>query len=169
VLPIISGVKFEADGGKLTLIATDRYTVATYTIDWTEGGDVDVFVCLDSAKALLTHAKGCDRFGRERPGLSLAFDAHTVTAGEANRRVALPLGGEQQFIQWQALVHGHVAGDGVERVGLNPTLLAKFAKAAEKGEVMRLTFGTSPVKPVKVEIGDAFVGVIMPVRIPDNH
>jgi len=180
-LPMLNAVKIEtrlfptADGEapRLVFVATDRYTLGTYSIPW-DGGEVSALLSLTDAKELHRFAKGADKVIRDRAG-SLLLDVSGGQVCNVNdvtgRRATYLLGDGATYVKWQAVMPGADYGTGetgrIDVIGVNPVLLAKFAKAAGKGEPIRLQFGPSAVKPVRITVGD-FVGLIMPVRLPDT-
>ncbi|MHA3723616.1 DNA polymerase III subunit beta [Leucobacter sp. HY1910] len=62
VTPVITGVQLEIAGNALTLTATDRYRVATRTIDWQPLGEQDALSALVPAKIVTEVGK---TFGNE--------------------------------------------------------------------------------------------------------
>lgn len=173
MLPMLCAVKIEteADGKRLTFAASDRYTLGTYSIDW-NGGAVDELLPLADAKELLRFAKAADKVVRSLPG-ALTLDVSSgqvANVSDVTGRKATYLLGDREFVKWRAIMPSADYGDDqtarVGVFGLNPAYLARFAKAAGKGESIRLQLGASAVKPVRVTVGD-FVGLIMPVRLPD--
>ena len=168
LLPAITGVRVDTpEPGKITLAATDRFTVGSWTMDW-DGGDVDAFLPLQSAKELLAYAKSCPKTMGAYPGLSLDFGPDLLEVFDFTRRSQLPLGSPEHFPSWRSLVPDHSNGlsDGIQYAGINPTHFAKFGKAVERGIPLTLTFGGSPFKPIRVDTGEHFVGLLMPVRVP---
>ncbi|WP_460447060.1 DNA polymerase III subunit beta [Angustibacter aerolatus] len=56
-LPILTGVRVEIDGSRMTLLATDRYRLAMRTLDWNPGGSDAAAVALVPARTLADTAK----------------------------------------------------------------------------------------------------------------
>lgn len=159
-LPMLRAIKFEAGDGYLTLIATNRYTLGTYRLEW-NGPDVDVLLELDDAKELLAYVKKVKLV----PFVNLEFRDGEVEAFDLVRRQTFPLMLNVEFVRWRAVMPGTDEHEGFPAIGLNPAFLASFVKASKRNEPIILKFGASPVKPVRVEVGDNFIGLIMPVRM----
>lgn len=159
-LPVLCGLQLVADGKTLTISATDRYVLGRWTLAY-EGEaftalihrrDVDTIVALlkKDAKTSLPAALTLDG-----PDLTVStFD------GSARANVmdsaAYP---KLDFLFWDKGDAGLPAGV----IGFNPAYLAKFAKVAGKAERMRMWM-RDEFKPVLVEIGEHFTGLIMPMR-----
>jgi DNA polymerase III sliding clamp (beta) subunit (PCNA family) len=162
-LPFLRSVRFEtsADQTTLTVVATNRYTLGSYRLAW-DGGPVAASIDLDDAKALLAYAK---KASKHIP-LALTFGEEQVDAFDFSRRVEYRYLSEA-FPAWNMLIPSidRKSVNYIGRIGFNPAYLAMFAKAADKQEPMILTFGDTPTKSVRVDIGDNFTGLIMPVRI----
>lgn len=164
-LPALSAVKIESsdDGKTLTMVATNRYTLGTFRIDW-DGGAVNALLDADDAKALAAFAKKAGRVER----IALTFTETTAEAFDFERRAGFRLVTDHEFVSWRGLIpEAGNGGDRIDRLGYNPALMALFAKAALKNQTMVLTFPATATKPTRVDIGDAFTGLIMPVRIPE--
>ena len=165
-LPVLTCVKFETRDGQLVLVTTNRYLLGTYRLDW-EGGEVDALLPGRAARELLAFAKRVDK----RLPITLTFGVRELEAADYERKATFPLDLDREFVKWAAIMPEHTP----DRIafGLNPAFLARFVPASGAtpskpggAEPMRLSLG-SPVKPIRVEIGDRFVGVAMPVRLPD--
>ncbi|MDO8649446.1 MAG: DNA polymerase III subunit beta [Candidatus Peregrinibacteria bacterium] len=68
--PVLSGVYFRSEKGKLILVATDSYRLSEYTIP-TEGGDVDISCIipvkiLEELRAILSGKKDKEKKGKEK-------------------------------------------------------------------------------------------------------
>jgi DNA polymerase III subunit beta len=82
-LPILTGVRVEIDGSKMTLLATDRYRLAMRTLEWSPDGADPSTVALvpartlsDTARALGASADVQLSLGRNGPGDGLiGFEA----------------------------------------------------------------------------------------------
>jgi DNA polymerase III subunit beta len=56
-LPILTGVRVEIDGSRITMLATDRYRLAMRTLDWTPEGSDAAAVALVPARTLADTAR----------------------------------------------------------------------------------------------------------------
>lgn len=165
-LPMLCAVKFESEGtGTLTIVATQRYTLGTYVLDW-DGGAVDALLDVDSAKELLRYAKGVSKSLAVMSALSLTFTEESVEAFDLTRRASYPLMQGTTFVSWRAIMPTEDRQTvGLDKIAWNPKFLTLFAKAAERNEPMRVFLGESNLKPTLVKIGENFAGLIMPVRV----
>jgi len=162
-LPMLRALKFETtdDNKTLTVVATNRYTLGTYRMEW-DGGEVDALLDLDDVKTLLAYAKKAAKYNR----IALTFTDKTAEAFDFERRVEFRLM-ECDFVKWAAILPSASQdhADRIDRIGFNPAFMASFAKAAERGLPMILTMPGRPDKPVRIDIGENFTGLIMPVRL----
>jgi hypothetical protein len=155
-LPMLASVAFQADGDELTLVATDRYTLGTYRLTW-DGGHADAIV--EAPKDLLAFAK------KAKGGtIELRFGKDEVTAASHTSTATFKLY-DGTFVNWRNLLPERDPND--EVFGVNAQFIAKFAKAGDKHTPMRVAL-RSRTKPLAVEIGEHFRGLIMPVKLPDE-
>lgn len=161
-LPVLGAVKIESDGDELTFAATDRYVLGAYRVPW-DGGHVDAALRGDGAKDLLAWAR---KVGKYVPAITLTFSEHEVEAFDHERKATFPLYTDNPFVNWRNVMPGEDPSDLVFRV--NKEYIGRFAKAGEKGEAMRIAVH-SPLKPLRITIGERFTGLIMPVRPKDGE
>lgn len=163
----LTAIKFSAPSGSkvLTVVATDRYTLGTYRLDW-DGGEVDALLNADDAKALLAFAKKAAKLYR----IGLTFTDTRLEAFDFDRRTEFRLNTDSPFPAWERLIPDAVAGtDRIDRIGFTPAYMARFAKAGERNTPMVLTMPASAVMAVRVDVGPDFTGLIMTVRIPEGY
>lgn len=131
-LPMLTGVKIEAESGTLTLAATDRFRLAIRTLDWT-GSDVNALIpaktLADVARNLPTGLDNVDVGFHD--GL---FGADTGNVWTTARVL------DAEFPKFRQLLpseHSAVAGvDVQELVGA----VKRVGLVAERGAQIRLTF-----------------------------
>lgn len=177
-MPMLSAVRIEARDGVFTATATDRYVLgharctAEESTEPEEYGTLPaVSIPVDGVKRIIAALRGqrdyyvC--FGHvaaedddEAGEVTLHGDMGKLTVptepGEFPRFVSL----------FPAEYRVELAGE----AGYNPAFMARFGKVkADKGTPMRIVHAVSPTKPIVIEIGDAFVGLIMPVRAPEGE
>lgn len=162
-LPILTCVHFETRDGELVLATTNRYLLGTYRLDW-DGPEVEALVAGREAKEMLAFAKKAGK-----APVTLTFDGREVTVADFERKVSLPLH-DGDFPRWRALLPEQTPDR--LRFGINPVYMAAFAKVipyvGDKPGALPVTMSVGmPNKPMRVEIGERFVGLIMPVRLPD--
>lgn len=171
-------VYLEAGGGLLTATATDRHTLGhvrqTATGDWGGTGAIIGHRWAD----LLVQA--LDALADDDPvELSLGRGGKRLRLGHPNLVVLVPntpwaIGSPKQWVDYRALfAKVEIAKPGLEApVSLDPALIARFAYVHE---LLPVPWGTSAVPiqwtfigehaPVRVDIGDSFTGLIMPIRL----
>jgi hypothetical protein len=162
-LPVLAAVNFTVRDGQLMLAATDRYTLGTYRLVEVEGDvELDVVLPRRDATDLLARAKKCKHFP---PPLTFDTAKGELTFTDFERTITYSLL-DAEFVRWWAVLPER--DDDKTVIGINPVMLARLAKAtdAKKPEHVRMEIG-APNKIVRVEVGERFVGGIMPVRLPD--
>lgn len=181
-VPMLNAVRLETvtdgDGISLLAVATDRFTlgVSRATADGDTG--IGVTIGADSVKTVLRMAKTAVRAKSwRRVTVEISDDNRDIvfafTTGES---VAVRTSDDGEFPRWRQLLPADDAGmDTVTAgLGLDPTKLAQFAKVGGKNETMQLfarvtTRGEhKSLGPVYVTIGDNFIGLIMPKRVPGD-
>ncbi|WP_022923462.1 DNA polymerase III subunit beta [Serinicoccus marinus] len=83
-LPILTGVRVEIDGEKITMLATDRYRLAQRELTWSPGSSDADHVCLIPARTLSETAKSL--------GASASVDLSLGEAGRGDGLVAFEAG-----------------------------------------------------------------------------
>ena len=173
-IPALNGIRIETvQRGAIVdviAVATDRFTLGVSRADGS--GDIlpEFKLTASDAKNVVRIAKTLTRMQSYRTvdvetsddDLNVMFvfsTGETVTVRKA----------EHEFPRWRQLFPTDDAGmaDDVSGIGYTPEYLAKFGKvAASKRNPMR--FFPRAMKPGVVMIGDDFMGIIMPVRIPGD-
>lgn len=160
-LPLLAQVKFETHDDQLVLIATDRFVLGSYRIPWF-GGEVNTALGVDAAKDLLAF---CRKVKPDVLPVGLKFAEREVEVDDGQRRTTLLLSDEaESFVNWRAILPARDHED--VTFGLDPQKIAQFVKAGDKGVPMRVTL-KARLKPVLIEVGESFTGLIMPVRLPE--
>lgn len=163
-LPAISAVRFEASGGRLLLVATDRYTLGVYRVDVgaTDGAhdDFEALVPAADVKLILSTFKTSRH---DDPAATLSLDGGTLTVSTPDRTLTVRHL-NAQFPPFRSLIK---LADNIDQPayrGYMPGNFARFEKSAGKHDHM-VVHGSTGTKPTLVTIGDYFVGLIMPVRV----
>ncbi|NEA72783.1 hypothetical protein [Streptomyces sp. SID13588] len=169
-LPVINGVRFEADATHLYAVATDRYTmvVTRRPVDDGSAAGWSAFVSAADLKAV----RSFTTLTRRTPlflDLSPGGQRLTFTAGAlalAVPTVDLPLAVARR-IAWRALIADAMRAvpNLTTEVDLNPTFLGRWASAARNDPLT--VWGADATKPLLIACGDDFVGLQMPVQNPD--
>jgi hypothetical protein len=178
-LPTIHGVCLEAAGGILSATATDRYALGHSRTDC--GGDLVGQLVISLADARLI-AKLFRPAKRNTAGPDV-----TITAADGTARFAYSDDGSlglvaelgigvrsvsNDFINYTSLLNR--PGDDAEPAdgkayGFRPDLLARFARVYRgSADTPMRVFPGSATKITWVEIGEQFIGGIMPARIVEN-
>ncbi|OBK04670.1 hypothetical protein A5746_10240 [Mycolicibacterium conceptionense] len=167
-LPIINAVHLEARNGELIAVATDRFVLGVSKAPLDEAGEsFEVALPLRQVKSIVQLAGACKQaFSQtalkvEDKKLSVAF-----SSGET---LVLPVELESgPHRGWMQLLSAAADESPSKVMAVNPQLLAKFARVGGASTRLRLGF-FGPSKPIRVSIGDDFVGLIMPVRIDSEE
>lgn len=176
-LPVLTAVSLNVRGGYLVAAATDRFRMAMQRVRLAAGVPDGFAALVDIAfvKKLLAAFKPVR--GRDPLEVTLTVEDDTIwaTAGGgfgfdlADIRIGsrLILG---QFPTVETLVTRDLAEQPTADVfGLNPSFLAAFKTAADvHGEpVIVVRPGVGAGKPVMVQVGDDFLGLLMPRKSRD--
>lgn len=168
-LPVLAAVRLECDGGTLTAVGTDRYSLGMDTAALVEGDDNWSFLIGYSdvprlVKVCKEHAKAWRN----------VVGGPTVTLTVEDNRLTLDVPGQQltvtrvegEFPRYRSLIPDTAGeGDGPTRIALTASNLTKITKVITetKNEPLRF-YLTTAAKPVVVRAG-TFVGLLMPCRI----
>lgn len=172
VRPILCGVEVSVNG-KVEATATDSYRLGHDECPVLSGTGEATMVL--EAKELAAIAKELLKAYPQTEATVTTRPA-IVDGGSEGVEVTIAVGNRiwiikstfGEFPRWRMLIPAADSTGEVSTIGLSAELLASFAKV--KGDTgrnpkntMRLRF-QSPLKPVVVNIGATFYGVIMPVR-----
>lgn len=171
-LPVLAAVRLEVSAGTLTAVATDRYRLHTDTAELVaDDGPSTVEL------ATLLHRRDAAELAKLAKkwtgAVTFAVSAGSISVHTVSAPTLTFTAVDDEFPRWRALVP---ASDGPTEldapIAFRPECLADFAKVivpdnrrgAKKGDVMRMRHN-GPTKPVRIEIGETFVGILMPVRL----
>jgi hypothetical protein len=175
--PVLDVVCLETSNGVLGVTATDRYTMGQSRIGCAGHLDGPVVINADDARLVARLLKSLLQppFRYTRPcsvtlaaddgRLRVSYEAQVVTGMPADLNLSFVTTGGDFPKNYQKLLEP--AGDAElgGPIGLNPHLLARFAKPCERANmVAKFAFHTE-TSAVRVTVGDAFTGLIMPVRL----
>ena len=173
-IPAINGIRLETvQRGAIVdviAVATDRFTLGVSRADGS--GDIlpEFNLAASDAKNVVRIAKTVARMQSYRT-VDVETDDYTqnvVFTFSSGESVTVRKS-DLEFPHWRQLFPSDDAGmaDDVSGIGYTPEYLAKFGKvAASKRDPMR--FFPRVSKPGVVMIGDDFIGIIMPVKIPGD-
>ncbi|WP_165609886.1 hypothetical protein, partial [Mycolicibacterium fortuitum] len=98
-----------------------------------------------------------------------ADDKQVRVAFSSGETLTLPAEVERgPHTAWLKLLESVPDSEPSKAMDINPQLLAKFARLqGSRASRMRMHF-FGHTKPIRVTVGDSFVGLVMPVRMPDE-
>lgn len=150
-LPMLTGVRLEIDGDRLTLAATDRYRLAVREFPWspeTDGQTAAVLVparsLADAAKTLTGGAEvtlALSSGGSGEGIMGFASSAGGGGAGGGSARHATTRLLDAEFPPYRKLLPAESAATAEVRVAGFVEAVKRVALVAERGTPVRLTFG----------------------------
>lgn len=174
--PVLTCVNlvFNADN-TLTAIATDSYMIGLDTCDYdgttpsprdvADHDPSDSLSFMASRSEIEQLLKAIAKLAAIAPA-ALRIEGDTLTVAYAGGTVELTraIG---QFPNWRQLVPSSTAP--TERIAWNPQFLAKLAKVKTASGINEPAVFTlqGELKPTKIQVGDTFIGLLMPARIPE--
>ena len=173
-LPVINGVRVELDGDQFLAVATDRFSLAACRAPltgWNEEAEaVDttaVNLRLDDVKRLFAFLRP-----QRKDVATWVLTDETLTVRLADD-TALTIRTVQAegFPDWRKLVAQIAAREPepAARMAFTPRIVDHFHRSAKAlGEIGETWHFTSGLKPVIVQIGADFFGILMPCRIADS-
>jgi DNA polymerase III subunit beta len=144
-LPMLTGVRLEIVGPKLTLAATDRYRLAVRELEWKPNSDLDVQV-LVPARALADAAKSLGASSELTIALSNAGQSgegiigFSATGHEATTRLL-----DAQFPPYRTLLPTDWASSAEVSVSAFSEAVKRVALLADRGTPVRLEFADGGV------------------------
>lgn len=164
-IPVINAVHLEARGRELVAVATDRFVLGASKTELDEPGEFLAALTLRQVKTI-TQVAGS---GRQ------CFSTVEIAADDKQVRVAFSSGetltlpaevdrGEHRG--WLTLLDTVPDSEPSKAMDINPQLMAKFARVQGESRMRMHFFGHT--KPIRISVGDSFVGLIMPARMPDD-
>lgn len=179
-LPMLTAVHLELSGFELLLSASDRYTVAFYRADLTEWAEKDATVQAAEPLTVNLFARDLRRlfaFSRDHKGqpaewrLSDAALAVVLVDGSQLSVRTVEVG----FPDVRAVIPTSQPDEVARLLNVGPDKFERFIKSADAvaaidrtAAPMQVWPGGSPLKPITVTVGSRFVGLLMPVRVPDE-
>ncbi len=166
-IPVINAVHVEARGRELVAVATDRFTLGASKTELDEPGEFFAALSLRQVKTI-TQLAGAGR--QCFSSVSIDADDKTVrVAFSSGETLTLPAEVERgAHTAWLKLLESVPDCEPSKAMDVNPQLVAKFARLqGSRASRMRMHF-FGHAKPIRVAVGDSFVGLVMPVRMPDE-
>lgn len=177
-LPGIAAVQMRAGEGLLTATATDRYTLGYARADAIADQPVRFVLDVEDARSLRKRLsqtmklRGSGLFqvvlsiaGQAgRRSLTVDFEPYSFMYVETSTASAPDLG---SVLETNRIEPGTVPAAGP--TGITARALEPFVKAAKWADLQPLRWSEGEaMKPITVEMGDWFIGLITPTRIADD-
>lgn len=167
-IPVINAVHLEARGKDLVAVATDRFVLGASKTELDEPDETFMAsLPLRQVRSIVQIAGA----GRQ------CFSTVAVDADDKQVRIAFSSGEtltlsteveRGQHRSWLRILEATPGDEPSKAMEVNPQYLAKFAQVLGKRAArMRMHF-FGHHRPIRVTVGDCFVGMIMPVRIEDE-
>lgn len=180
-VPMLNAVRLEtvADGDTVNLlaIATDRFTLGVSRATAAGDAGIGITIGANGVKTVLRMAKTAVRAQSwRRVTIEISDDNRDIAFGFNTGESVTVRASDDEFPRWRQLLPADDTGmDAVTAgLGLDPAKLAQFAKVRGKHETMQLFARVTTHRehtslgPVYVTIGDNFIGLIMPKRVPGD-
>lgn len=166
-IPVINAVHVEARGGELVAVATDRFTLGASKTELDEPGEFLAVLSLRQVKTI-TQLAGSGKQCFSTVAID-ADDKQVRVAFSSGETLTLPAEVERgAHTAWLKLLESAPDCDPSKAMDINPQLVAKFARLqGSRASRMRMHF-FGHAKPIRVSVGDSFVGLVMPIRMPDE-
>ncbi|MFF2038999.1 hypothetical protein ACFVVX_01120 [Kitasatospora sp. NPDC058170] len=173
-LPPIHGIYLEATGTHLFAAATDRYTFALTRREAPEPEPWKAFIAhadLTALRALFpTRRRPADLTLTYRRGCTRTPDGR-LTVGDGARALDLSAHASlaSKFPKWRPLFAAALAAEPRQdtEACYNADFLARWAKAADRHQPLT-TWTAGPGKPLLIAAGHDFLGLHMPIGLPDH-
>ncbi|EWC58362.1 DNA polymerase III beta subunit [Actinokineospora spheciospongiae] len=137
-LPMLTGVRVEMTGEKLTLVATDRFRLAMREFEWKPSGDVEDAAVLVPARTLADAAKALGSAGRSVELALSPTDGLLGLSGSGRRTTSRLL--DAEFPRYRQLLPSEQTSSAI--IGVAPLVEAikRVSLVADRGTQVRLEF-----------------------------
>ncbi|MBP2475524.1 DNA polymerase-3 subunit beta [Crossiella equi] len=143
-LPMLTGVRMEIEGEKVTLVATDRFRLALREFTWEPSGEVGETALLVPAKTLADAAKTLGGSGAKIE-LSLGSTDGLLGLSGSGRRTTTRLL-DAEFPKYRQLLPSEHAAAAVIEVAPLVEAIKRVSLVAERGTQVRLEFTESALR-----------------------
>ncbi|MFV8173372.1 hypothetical protein [Mycolicibacterium peregrinum] len=166
-IPVINAVHVEARGRELVAVATDRFVLGASKTELDEPGQFLAALSLRQVKTI-TQLAGAGKQCFSTVAID-SDDKQVKVAFSSGETLTLPAEVERgAHTAWLKLLDSVPDCEPSKAMDVNPQLVAKFARLqGARASRMRMHF-FGHAKPIRVSVGDSFVGLVMPVRMPDE-
>ncbi|MBK8470667.1 MAG: DNA polymerase III subunit beta [Candidatus Phosphoribacter sp.] len=144
-LPILTGVRMQVDGERITLLATDRYRLAMRELTWTPAASSAAYTALIPARTLSDTAKALGAAG----SVELAFGSHAGGEGligfEAGQRRATTRLLDGEYPKVTSIFPTSVDTEAVLSTSALVEAVKRVSLVAERNTPVRLRFAEGQV------------------------
>lgn len=174
-IPVVCTVNLEIESSRFLAVACDRYTLGICWAQFEDWGNDDEPPGTLSARVYGDDLRRLFAFlkprRKERATWTLSADELRVDIDGESASVRTV---DVNFFDWRDLLSKRVAQppSAIPRFGFNPDMLDHFTQTAKiigGNKPTIWSFGDQPTSPPLVQIGDTFLGLLMPVRVPDDE
>ncbi|GGS18973.1 MULTISPECIES: DNA polymerase III subunit beta [Actinokineospora] len=137
-LPMLTGVRVEIAGDKLTLVATDRFRLAMREFEWKPSGDVEDAAVLVPARTLADAAKALGSSGRTVELALSSGDGLLGLSGSGRRATTRLL--DAEFPRYRQLLPNEQSSSAIIAVAPLVEAIKRVSLVAERGTQVRLEF-----------------------------
>ena len=152
-LPILTGVRMEIVGDKVTLLATDRYRLAMRELTWSPASAGANYVALIPARTLADTAKALGASGSVAVALGSSAGGDGLIGFEAGQRRATTRLLDGEYPKVTSIFPSSVDTEAVIDTGAFVEAVKRVALVAERNAPVRLAFGDGQVF-IEAGIGD---------------
>lgn len=145
-LPILTGVRIEVQGNKLTLLATDRYRLAVREVLWNAGDPDAEYAALVPARTLDSLAKALGAAGNVSLSLSGASTGSGLAGFEAGQRRMTTRLLDGDYPKVTSLFPASVDTTAVIETSALVEACKRVSLVAERNMPVRLRFGDDSVR-----------------------
>jgi DNA polymerase-3 subunit beta len=145
-LPVLTGIRLEIDGDRLTLAATDRYRLAVRELSWQPGKPGLEAVALVPARTLAETAKALATAEAVALALSSSGAGEGLVGFEGGGRRTTTRLLEGEFPKYRALLPTESASVADVDTAALVDAVKRVALVAERNSPVRLTFGSGELQ-----------------------
>jgi DNA polymerase-3 subunit beta len=139
-LPILTGVRVEVEGVKVTLLATDRYRLAMRELNWSPSASDASHVALVPARNLSDTAKSLGASGKVEIALGASAGGEGLIGFEAGQRRATTRLLDGEYPKVTSIFPSSVDTEAVIETGALVEAVKRVALVAERNTPVRLKF-----------------------------
>lgn len=143
-LPMLTGVRVEISGEKLTLVATDRFRLAMREFTWKPSGDVEDAAVLVPARTLAEAAKALGAAGRTVELALSSGDGLLGLSGSGRRATTRLL--DAEFPRYRQLLPSEQSSAAIIAVAPLVEAIKRVSLVAERGTQVRLEFADGSLR-----------------------